>query len=1443
MLAVASRKGLLAAAGPDTVIVASTDSVRQAFSAQGSGDGQIKPYNPQLTINLGTRVSQVAFSADENELVISAENGGGLAIYSVEALMKGNTQVEFELSTNGIPLRAMVPNPTPEKAELFALVTTDGKLLVANLQTRQFLSSVQGQGQILREGVSCVSWSNRGKQLVAGFGNGSCLQMTPEGDAKAEIPRPSTLEGDQHGKKPRYLTSRYDALTELLVTSISWFENNLFLIAHTSSLADHAAPVSIKFHLVTRNPQSPNSFGFQKLPEVCTSFGSSRLPPFCSMQRLKDFPPSIQDLIIVVSTASADVGLFTRATVSLTNESDPQKVTNTFSATVIAEDARRASLPIQTSGEGSDTSCIGVAIDLSSNQKVKKPLPREDLEESGGPLPGLMILNEEGILSLWWIVYADSIRQNTGYPGLINGAAQQPLPQSSLQDPSMARLGSKPASSFGLPSFGGNATISTMGNGFGKPSAPGFGIPSVPTSGFSGSFGTSAGLGKPQSPWGSASQQTTAAFGQPAFGSPSVIGGTAQGTAFGAIGGNRAPLWGAQPVGSASASGSIFGQTGGLGGGSGSPGTALAFGVPAGNTGGFASFAKSPGFAEAAIQGGGGASVFGKVNPGTSLGSGMETDNSFGGTPKRTEASEGLFKGEGFKLGSLFKGDGTAADDRAKPSTDKSSSLLDSSFAQSLGESQKSEPTATSQEAQMNDDMSDYGTKNPSPIERKSMSPVAKPTAPAAQFPASTLPITGGLFGTQAQIGNTPVVSESSALMSSPPNPVATSTTPLDTPRKSAESAPSHTIGSDQKENRGSLEQISNTLPQDPLPPETISRVSYTAGDTSNSSKTSAEDAPLPPDFLPPKRNRQESQAIPPEPLVPLEDNEDDGLDDQNDDRSDDERSKSEESQEGSDDDQGRVDDDHEGRSDVDEGRLDDDEGSGVDVAQELSPLTDPTQSPKISPESSFGALAGKTPSKEHFAIFQQDQPHQGKKSLFGEVGSTSPAFAFLPPVSKEQKSPRSPSPARRLVTAENLRPDHARSFSAPGAPAKAIGARRKVLGRPTNEQLPPSFQQKRRNQEHNLRVMRQMQNAVEEEQDLSDREDEKVREELATPAEPSRDLETFLAHQDYVGAISKAGVPGQIEAVYRDINSMIDTLGLNARSLKSFVMWHKEFSRDRARSLEDLEAPLDWNVSEVVDLRSLGRETLQKLEDGRTSEVQEKLNICREMRKELHKIRAKRREVTKAIGAKSEQLEAESMRSAPLDLHQSAIQLELRRDFSKVQKQLAKAEEAISTLRVKLASQEGPNGNGKSSASKKKPTVEAVTNTIKKMTGMAEKKNLDIDVLEVHMRRLGFSPAPATATENKNSSSPSLHTSSPFTPKSFNGVTPHDNDFKYNHINNLGSSPRKSIMNNSSSSSGMMTNEAIERYKSKLKHRKAIAAIMRKQYGENGPRVRGLET
>ena len=175
------------------LILAKTDSVRQAFDTTGP---TTKPFSPQMSIQV-PRVSQVAFTADEDVLVISAEDGGGLAVYEVHSLLQGVKKEIFQLGTNGMSIRGLVPNPMPESAEYLAAVTNRGQLMLANLKTRQLMSGTNGP--VLKDNVSCVSWSAKGKQLIAGLGDGTAYQMTPSGENKAIIPRPPAINGDIYG--------------------------------------------------------------------------------------------------------------------------------------------------------------------------------------------------------------------------------------------------------------------------------------------------------------------------------------------------------------------------------------------------------------------------------------------------------------------------------------------------------------------------------------------------------------------------------------------------------------------------------------------------------------------------------------------------------------------------------------------------------------------------------------------------------------------------------------------------------------------------------------------------------------------------------------------------------------------------------------------------------------------------------------------------------------------------------------------------------------------------------------------------------------------------------------------------------------------------------------------------------------------------------------------
>jgi nucleoporin NUP159 len=196
LLSVASSKSLLAAAGPDTLIIASTANVRKAFTS-GEGDGNVKTFTPELTIPV-PRLSQVVFTSDGNYLIIAAERGGGLQVYSTENLLKNNKTPAFEISTDAVAVRSIIPNPAVESAHLIAVIMNNGHLMIANLQQRAFARSASGQPS-LRDGVTSASWSVRGRQIVVGLQDGTAAQLDPTGAVKAAIPRPPDVDASNQG--------------------------------------------------------------------------------------------------------------------------------------------------------------------------------------------------------------------------------------------------------------------------------------------------------------------------------------------------------------------------------------------------------------------------------------------------------------------------------------------------------------------------------------------------------------------------------------------------------------------------------------------------------------------------------------------------------------------------------------------------------------------------------------------------------------------------------------------------------------------------------------------------------------------------------------------------------------------------------------------------------------------------------------------------------------------------------------------------------------------------------------------------------------------------------------------------------------------------------------------------------------------------------------------
>ncbi|KAM4054996.1 hypothetical protein HRG_005809 [Hirsutella rhossiliensis] len=1180
LLTIASRKGLVAAAGPDQVVIAKTESVRKAFESPKDGDSDIRAFEPQLVMPMPMRISQIAFTADENFLILTAETGGGLAVYEVQSLLQGSSSTAFELATNGEPLRSLIPNPTPDKAELCAIVTNGGNLHMANLKERRISSVLKGQ-------VSCISWSAKGKQLCAGLADGSIHQMTPEGEAKADIPKPPSL-GNCH------------------VSSLTWLENNLFLAIHTTT---NVSPPSSTYHIITREP--PSAFNFQKLADPVEPFGSDKVPHH-SILRLRDFPPDLQDLLIVTSTASTEAGLLSRSVVPLASDKPASSITGVFTTTELLDDTKRPTLPMTDSMD--DSTPVGVALDLSSTEKVYKPIPAEEIEESPGPLPGLWILTHEGVLCSWWVVYEASIKKGTTYSGF--GAVAGAAP-ASAQAQATPTLGQKSSPSFG--------TSPAPGSTFGKPSPIG--------------FGQSSQLGmRTSSPW-AAGGVPAPAFGQAGFSS------------FAKSSSNNNNQQ--NPFGAASASPS---------------------------SGGFSGFAKQGGFASVAADSPGGSGVFGSGSklPGGSFGgadgSNAPTNSAF--APKEDKPSGGLYGSTPFKLESSFKPDPSQGGSNEQAAATTGSSMFGSSFGSALKDAGQM-PRASTPPAKDDDmDTGDAATEQ---------TPQA---APPSLFGLSSSPAAGtSLFGQPTKLSGSSGLFGSTGFsgffsqQNETPKPATESKAEPETPK------------------------IKQEERDDPLPPDTTTKTAEKAKET--------DDAPLPPDFITTPKPAMPDAPLPPDPTksgplskpdhapLPLDvvlpkapsDEEASAV-----------VSGPEDSEEGS-----------------DFGEDNASEGSGVDVAKDLSPSTSglmPT--PGFTPHSAYGGLGATTPAT---AKAEQDRP----KSLFGEISRNAPLFPR-----PNATSPRSPSPVRGAVPQRVFRTDATRSVSAPGLASQILGPRKSqsVMGAPIVNKEKLAHAEESFLQQH--RKLRARQEA-EEAQPLIDEDDDEVQKVLASEVEGTLELDEFIAHSN-VAPAARDSIPSQVEAVYRDINSMIDTLGLNARAVKAFLKGHIESSKEGGRNKDDLEIPDDWVLCEVSELGVvLDNELYSDLEDGRVQDLDSKLDACQDLAREMQRLRAKQEDLKRVIMARLDPEQVEVARTLPLSAEQAAQQNELRREFAKFSKLLAQAEEAVTLLKTRMASASGSSGRGSANV----PTVEAVIRTITKMTSMAEKRSGDIDVLETHMRKM----------------------------------------------------------------------------------------------------------
>ena len=540
---------------------------------------------------------------------------------------------------------------------------------------------------------------------------------------------------------------------------MTWLENNLFLIGLTPIPSNPQEPNNDSIFYIFSRTKNTEGFRFQKLPDPTPPFGMTSRQAYFFCGEIKHWHPHLQDTLVFANTSSADIGLITRFTATINDVPE-----GTFTVTTIANDSRRAALPLGDQ-DMTDTSPIGVALDLSSRDSVSRPIAGEEPEETG-PLPIFMVLNNESLVSAWHIVYSDAVRSNCEYPQLAVVKEKQ-APQVTQQ----------PEANVSAFNTGSGFKISGDIKPFGAPAAPGL----APA------FGQPTLLAKP-------------AFGQPAFGRPAFEQATLGQSGWGAA--SSAPAFGASSFGTTAAP-SIGGTT-------------LA------SSSGFGKFASAGSFASmaASTTAGSGpawAKGLGSSTTSSSTFGGLANDStsSFGGLPRSGSGSAFGSAAVPLTIPSTFQADKTSG----MSSAPENQGGLFGGFGSSLGGALGGDKTLSAPDADMDAESPMVAT--PMDKEEDMQSTPSEPSTPPQARPVVSGAPIPGLFGGFGASKMTSAFASTAATIAVPksPPPAPLPPSPVAERKPTPEASPPASITDAPLPPDPVLKTTKEEIPDTPLPP------------------------------------------------------------------------------------------------------------------------------------------------------------------------------------------------------------------------------------------------------------------------------------------------------------------------------------------------------------------------------------------------------------------------------------------------------------------------------------------------------------------------------------------------------------------------------------------------------------------------------------------------